>query len=86
MTVDEICRIYELAYYGANNGPVDKTRVRAGVAAIVRALRDEFVTVFRREYLEDASIETFLSAQVVGMLDEILGDAGEKVAEGNEDA
>ncbi len=82
MTIEELTEAYHSAYSDCLIGTEDGLRARrAGVTAIVRALRDEFVTVFRREYLEDASIETFLSAQVVGMLDQILGDAGEKVAE-----
>lgn len=40
-TVDELVRVFEVAHYGAANGPHDKTRLRAGIRAVIASLRDD---------------------------------------------
>lgn len=70
-TVDELVKVYDDAYSKAYDALAydvseeDEASKRAGIAAVIRALRDEF----REEY---GMWERFT---------EILGDAGEKVAE-----
>lgn len=58
-------------------------RAKAQARAVVTALRDEFVTVYRREFLSEASIDTFLAAHVVGMFEEILAERGDEAAGGS---
>jgi len=57
--------------------PMSQDMHRAGVTAIVRALRDEIVPPTKSR----AASSTMLTRHVLAGFDEILGDAGEKVAE-----
>ena len=72
-TVDDLVRVFEIAHYGAANGPADKTRLRAGIAAVVRALRDEFGRIMYPgdDWNRQGILEQF---------DQILGAAGDEVA------
>ena len=44
-TIDELVRVFEVAFYGAANGPADKANFRAGIRAVVEALRDAYTSV-----------------------------------------
>jgi hypothetical protein len=68
VTVDDLVKVYCDAFYAQRDKAPEKGITeadRAGVTAIVRALRDEIVSRTARN-----------------TLDQILGDAGEKVAGG----
>jgi hypothetical protein len=74
MSIDELVTTFTVAYWGANNGPADRTNARAGVTAIVRALRDEIDRIWTSDDMGCGTI--------IAVFNEILGsDAGEKVAE-----
>ena len=73
MTVDDLVKVYCDAFYAQRDKAPEKGITeadRAGVTAIVRALRDETRHMtLNRDGLEE-------------LFTQILGDAGEKVAEG----
>lgn len=73
-TVDDLVKVYIIAHFGADNGPRNRERYRAGIAAVVRAVRDEIVEGGNCKYC----------VATTAMYNEILGDAGsEKVAGGS---
>ena len=82
MTLDDLMALFQSARQGTRdwNG-TEWVGVyggdRAGVIAIVRALRDEIVPPTKSR----AASSTMLTRHVLAGVDEILGDAGEKVAE-----
>jgi hypothetical protein len=68
MRLDDLVKVYEVAHYGAANGPQDKANMRAGIRAVVEALRDEL----RREwFLDDSGLES-----VERWMNEILASDG----------
>jgi hypothetical protein len=72
MTIDELVRVFEVAHYGAANGPANKANMRAGIRAVVEALRDEVVPV-AHSY---APTSTMLTRLVREAFDEILVSDG----------
>lgn len=67
-TIDELVKVYIIAHFGADNGPRNRERYRAGIAAVIRAVRDEIV--------EDGNCKYCVAT--TAMYNEIIGDAGEK--------
>lgn len=84
MTLDDLEKIYGAAYWTRPELEPDGAR-RAGIVAVVRALRDEIADAYERGF-DDAASEDWGSprrhrsnyACAEDIIKEILGDAGEK--------
>ena len=78
MTLDDLIAVFEKARAEAAPFPQHhEDGLYAGVLAIVRALRDEIVPPTKSR----AASSTMLTRHVRDVFNEILGDAGEKVAD-----
>lgn len=77
MKLDELESIYNKSWVASGSH-------RAGIRSVVAALRDEMVTHFKAHYtLDDGEIHTLVAAEAVGLIDSILGDAGNEKAAGD---
>lgn len=75
LSIDDLVRLFEMAFYGAANGPRDKSRSRNAVAVIVTALRDEIV--------DKTTHYAWTGNDIFNAFEEILAPRGDEAAGGS---
>lgn len=77
MTLDDLVKVFTIAHLGADNGPADKTNVRAGIRAVVTAMKREIVSTIR-----DGESWPWTSCDADDFFDEILAQSENDKAAG----